>query len=146
MSRSINRQGLRLLLATASLAVLAPAAYAQDAAPADDTVEAIVVTGSRITSNGYQAPTPVTVATATELLKSTPTSIPDGLTKLPQFVGSAGPNRQSNIFGTPNHGNVLNLRGIGPTRTLILLDGVRAPPTTYQNTVDVNVFPFIEYR
>jgi outer membrane receptor protein involved in Fe transport len=142
MSRSINRQGLRLLLATASLAVLAPAAYAQDAAtPADDAVEAIVVTGSRITSNGYQAPTPVTVATSTELLKSTPTSIPDGLTKLPQFVGSSGPNRQANIFGTPNHGNVLNLRGIGPTRTLILLDGVRAPPTTYQNTVDVNVFP-----
>jgi outer membrane receptor protein involved in Fe transport len=142
MGRSITRQGLRLLLASASFAALAPAAYAQDAAaPADDAVEAIVVTGSRITSNGYQAPTPVTVATATELLKSTPTSIPDGLTKLPQFIGSAGPNRQANIFGTPNHGNVLNLRGIGPTRTLILLDGVRAPPTTYLNTVDVNVFP-----
>jgi len=149
MGRSIHRQGLLLLLASASLAALAPGAYAQqtgnaqaDAAPpASDAVEAIVVTGSRISSNGYQAPTPVTVASATELLKSSPTSIPDGLNKLPQFIGSAGPNRQANIFGTPNHGNVLNLRGIGPTRTLILLDGVRAPPTTYQNTVDVNVFP-----
>ena len=147
MGRSINRQGLLLLLASASLTAIAPTAFAQDAAapqataPASDAVDAVVVTGSRISSNGYQAPTPVTVATSTELLKSSPTSIPDGLTKLPQFIGSAGPNRQANIFGTPNHGNVLNLRGIGPTRTLILLDGVRAPPTTYLNTVDVNVFP-----
>ena len=45
------------------------------------------------------------------------------------------------MFGTPTHGNILNLRGIGPTRTLILLDGMRASPTTYQNTVDVDLFP-----
>ena len=145
MDHKIHRSALGLLFASASFLALAPMANAQDAAPAastDDTVGAIVVTGSRLSqTNGYQAPTPVTVATATELLKSSPTSIADGLTKLPQFIGSSGPNRQANIFGTPNHGNVLNLRGIGPTRTLILLDGVRAPPTTYQNTVDVNVFP-----
>ena len=103
--------------------------------------EEVVVTGSRLTQTGYEAPTPVTVALASDLLKSSPTGIADGLIKLPQFIGSTGPNRQSNIFGTPNHGTILNLRGIGPTRTLILLDGVRAPPTTYLNTVDVNLFP-----
>jgi outer membrane receptor protein involved in Fe transport len=134
-------------MASASLFALAPAAHAQAQgaaaapAPTEGAVEQIVVTGSRISQIGYQAPTPVTVAPAADLLKASPTSIPDGLNKLPQFVGSTGPNKQANIFGRPEHGNILNLRGIGPTRTLILLDGVRAPPTTYLNTVDVNVFP-----
>ncbi len=135
------------LLASVSAFALGSAAWGQTkpsavaaAAPASPDAE-LVVTGSRISQNGYQAPTPVTVAPVTELLKSSPTSIPDGLNKLPQFIGSTGPNKQANIFGAPNHGNILNLRGIGPTRTLILLDGVRAPPSTYLNTVDVDLFP-----
>lgn len=101
----------------------------------------IVVTGSRIQSNGYQAPTPVTVATSDALLKAAPSSISDGLNRLPQFVGSAGPNKSNNVFATPTHGNVLNLRGLGGNRTLVMLDGVRAPATTYTGAVDVNVFP-----
>ncbi|OYX30226.1 MAG: hypothetical protein B7Y99_11925 [Caulobacterales bacterium 32-69-10] len=137
------------LMASASVLGLAAAAHAQPAAPAAASAPAeteaevgqIVVTGSRISQIGYQATTPVTVAPAVELMKSSPTALADGLNKLPQFVGSSGPNKQSNVFGTPTHGNILNLRGIGPTRTLILLDGVRASPTTYQNTVDVNLFP-----
>ena len=129
-------------IAALLLASQPPAAFSAEATPGNDAeVEEVVVTGSRITTNGYEAPTPVTVAAAEDLLKASPTGLPDALNKLPQFVGSTGPNKQANIFGTPNHGNILNLRGIGPTRTLIMLDGVRAPPSTYLNTVDVNLFP-----
>ena len=139
------------LLASASVVAIAPAALAQSTTPPPaDASKAkaaqdseIVVTGSRIVQTGYQAPTPVTVAPTAELLKSSPTGIADGLNKLPQFIGSTGPNKQANIFGTPTRGDILNLRGIGPTRTLILLDGVRAPPTTYLNTVDVGLFPML---
>lgn len=122
--------------------ILADDAPPEQSAQAAES-EAIVVTGSRITRDGYQAPTPVTVALTDELLKAAPTGIPEGLNRLPQFVGSSGPNRQGNIFGTPNHGNLLNLRGLGANRTLILLDGLRVPPTTYLGTVDVDIFPHL---
>jgi len=145
---------IHLLAATVSLATMATAANArQDAGGSpDDQAEAasvadtasdqsIIVTGSRITRDGYQAPTPVTVATTDDLLKASPSNIPDGLNKLPQFVGSSGPNRSANTFATPNHGNILNLRGLGGIRTLILFDGVRVSPTTYLGNVDVDVLP-----
>ena len=145
------------LLAGSAIACLASALHAQPVpsatavpaaeAPASETAAVInpgeiVVTGSRIVRDGYTAPTPVTVATTEDLLKSTPTNIPDGLNKLPQFANSLSPSRSAmNFANAPIHGNVLNLRGVGPTRTLILFDGLRVAPTTYAGTVDTNVVP-----
>ncbi len=106
-----------------------------------DGMAEVKVTGSRIVQNGYQAPTPVTVATAADLAMGSPTDISDGLRKLPNFVGSSGPNASALFSAAPIRGNVLNLRGLGPNRTLVLLDGVRVPATNYQNTVDVDVLP-----
>jgi iron complex outermembrane receptor protein len=42
---------------------------------------------------------------------------------------------------TASHGNILNLRGIGGNRTLILFDGLRVPPTTFRGDVDTDVLP-----
>ena len=59
------------------------------------------------------APTPVTVATTEELSRTTPSSIPDALNKLPQFSNSLSPSKSaSNFSNAPIHGNVLNLRGL----------------------------------
>ncbi len=130
-----------LFVGTALAATLSfpAAAMAQDgAAPASD----IVVTGSRIVRDGYTAPTPVTVAPVEDLVRATPTNIPDALNKLPQFQNSSSPSRSSHNFSnSPDHGNILNLRGVGGNRTLILFDGMRVPPTTYVGTVDVSVIP-----
>ncbi|SFR88987.1 TonB-dependent receptor domain-containing protein [Sphingomonas jatrophae] len=110
----------------------------------------VVVTGSRIVRDGYTAPTPVTVARTDDLLRSTPSSIPDALNKLPQFSNSLSPARSaSNFSNFPIQGNILNLRSLGipsnnpkgPLRTLILFDGIRVPPTTYVGTIDTNVLP-----
>jgi outer membrane receptor protein involved in Fe transport len=137
-------------MASAAAVCMTPAVFAQspgpaaptDTPPADAAAQGdIVVTGSRIIENGYKSPTPVTVATTADLALSSPTSISDGLRKLPQLIGSATPNGQSNVFVSSAHGNVLNLRGLGPNRTLVLLDGVRVAPTTYTNTVDVDILP-----
>ncbi|MCG2840339.1 TonB-dependent receptor [Sandaracinobacter sp. RS1-74] len=143
----MRRHAIPLLLAGAC--AFAPAALrAQTAAQEAPAAEApddgglIVVTGSRIVRDGYSAPTPVTVATADELVRSTPTNLPDALNKLPQFQNSSSPSRSSHNFAnSAGHGNVLNLRGLGGARTLILFDGVRVPPTTYLGTVDTNVIP-----
>ena len=102
------------------------------AAAAANTAD-IVVTGSRIVRNGYTAPTPVTVATTEELSRSTPSSVPDALNKLPQFSNSLSPSKSANNFSNnPIHGNVLNLRGLGtaqqqPQGAAAHADPVRRP-------------------
>src|SRR5882757_7725787 len=87
----------------ASLLVVASTAFAQQAKPdtaqAPQTIQEIVVTGSRIVRNGYAAPTPLTVATAGELEATTPSSIPDGLNKLPAFAGPSTSAGTSNAVG-----------------------------------------------
>jgi len=153
-------------IAGVSLIALAAPGQAQEAAqPAPDAAGAtadasadtapapagdIVVTGSRIVRNGYSAPTPVTVATTEDLVKTTPSSVSDALNKLPQFNNSLSPSKSAlNFSSAPIHGNVLNLRGLGtpsanpkgPLRTLILFDGMRVSPTEYVGTIDTNVLP-----
>lgn len=122
-------------------ALFAQTAAAQDA-PAKDNAEPIVVTGTRIVRDGYTAPSPITVASTEELAKSTPTNLPDALNKLPQFQLSSSPSRSvHNFVNTASHGNILNLRGVGGNRTLILFDGMRVPPTTFRGDVDTDVLP-----
>jgi len=143
-------RAISVLLASSALS-LAGTAFAQDK-PADKAADdaSIVVTGTRIVRDGYTAPTPVTVATAEELVKSTPTNLPDALNKLPEFQNSLSPGKSaSNFANLPIHGNILNLRGLGtptnnpkgPLRTLIMVDGIRLAPTTYIGTIDTNVIP-----
>ena len=88
------------LFATTALTIAGPA-FAQDEQGAQEAVEdgsAIVVTGTRIVRDGYTAPTPVTVATVEDLVKSTPSNIPDALNKLPQFQNSLSPGKSANNF------------------------------------------------
>ena len=81
-------------------------------------------------------------APTTELEKATPTNLADAINKLPQFANSVSPQSNSQLQGNSGeHGNLLNLRGVGPTRALILLDGIRVPPTTFRGAVDVNTIP-----
>ena len=143
---------LALLSGCAFAGIIAPA-HAQTATtaspepqPMEDagapTTRDIVVTGTRVVRDGYSQPTPVTVAPTTELEKATPTNLADAINKLPQFANSVSPQSNSQLQGNSGeHGNLLNLRGVGPTRALILLDGIRVPPTTFRGAVDVNTIP-----
>ncbi len=124
------------VISAAGLLVVATSASAQEAA-----LEEVVVTGSRIVRDGYTAPTPVTVATTEQLQKTAPGSIPDGLNQLPQFTGSKGTQNTGNQATNANSGNYLNLRGLGSVRNLVLLDGARIPPTSFDGSVDTNVIP-----
>ena len=135
----MNRTMFAGLLVGSSFIALATAAQAQSAG--SEMVEELVVTGSRIVANGYEAPTPVTVMSSDQLLKKAPESIPAGLSKLPQFVGTSGSNVTSSQAGTPSAGNYLNLRRLGSIETLLLLDGQRLPPTSFDGTTDANIIP-----
>lgn len=141
-----------ILISTVALgAIHAGTAYAQvadDAAQGEQggvsTAQAqeIIVTGSRTIRNGAAAPTPITTVTTEALTTTAPSNIPDALNRLPQFLGSSSQYRSSTFNATASlQGNYLNLRGLGSQRVLVLLDGIRVPPTAAINAVDSNVLP-----
>lgn len=108
----------------------------------------IVVTGSRVVTNGFKSPSPLTVLSTADIQRDAPTNIANFVNKLPQFNSSTTSQNTANSISDTNAGvNNLNLRGIGPNRTLVLLDGVRIVPSSisgfYLNggAVDVNPFP-----
>ncbi len=112
-------------------------------APADfgaPPLESIVVTGSRVIQDAADSPTPLVIVSADQMRATTPTSLPDGLNKLPIFQGSQTIGRPGD--GSQNYAsNTLNLRNFGAQRTLILLDGHRASPSNADGTVDIDTLP-----
>lgn len=137
--KNANRQLSRMVLLTSACAIalfgISQNSYAQDAQKSDETV---VVTGSRIKANGYERPSAVTVVSAQSLQAAAPMTITDGLVQLPQLIGSTS---RTFCCAVGSLGNFLNLRGLGPTRTLILLDGERVVATRESGEIDVNLLP-----
>lgn len=122
------------------------AEVAQPAGP--DTAEPanredIVVTGTRVVRDGFQAPTPLTVLTRQDIDNTSPTNnIADFVNQLPQLAGSTKPaNSRLNISNGSAGINALNLRNLGEGRVLILLDGRRSVGSTIFGWVDVNTIP-----
>lgn len=106
------------------------------------SVEEVVVTGTRVVRDGYQAPTPLTVISETEILAAAPSNVADFVNDIPSIVGSATPQTSNASISAGTSGvNALNLRGLGATRTLVLLNGQRSVGSTITGAVDVNTFP-----
>ncbi|MGE3476404.1 MAG: TonB-dependent receptor [Rhodospirillaceae bacterium] len=128
---------------------LSGAAFAQQATVSEAaSIDEIVVTGSRIVREGYEAPTPVSVLGSEELSSMGLTNIADAVNRLPAVQGSVSPQNSEASFSSGTGGvNQLNLRNLRPLRTLVLLDGKRVVGATlsgFENngsSVDVNVIP-----
>lgn len=106
--------------------------------------EDIVVTGSRLRANGAPLQPVVTVETE-DLARSGAVTAADLLNELPQFGNAFGATSQD--FNSANRGfnvgtELINLRGLGAQRTLVLVDGRRhvgSDPGT--GAVDLNAIP-----
>lgn len=108
----------------------------------DQSVEVVIVTGSRIQQNEFDAPTP-TISLSSETIElSGTTNLTDLLRSQPALVGSEDSTRTTNDFIGSNGLNLLNLRNLGTDRTLVLVDGRRhvaqLPETA---AVDINTIP-----
>ncbi|WP_315764385.1 TonB-dependent receptor plug domain-containing protein [Sphingomonas sp. Y38-1Y] len=141
------------LLAGAALLLWAPAAFAQETPPSPETTPAapaaddIVVTGSRIARPDYAAPNPIVSLDAATLERSGNTNVTTFLQRVPALTNSldstrtAGRNQADGSFGQVGL-NLLDLRGLGTARTLVLVNGrrhVAAQPDTA--AVDINAIP-----
>jgi iron complex outermembrane receptor protein len=139
MKHPATPSGLRMRRATMAVAVavavieMSGQAHAQEAAQAEQ-VQAVVVTGSLIRRVADEGATPLTTIKATELEARGHTELKDLVLEQPQSLslgtnsGAAGP--------------MTNLRGLGPMRTLTLLNGRRMANEPLQDQyVSVNVIP-----
>jgi len=101
------------------------------------------VTGSRLSRAGYDAPTPVNVVGEQRLQQLGITSVADALNQIPSFRATNSPANNSFRVSGNIGGRTLDLRGLGATRTLVLLDGRRFIGSSDQGTVDLNAIPSI---
>lgn len=129
------------MLATSAAAQTASPEPASAAADADKAaLQDIVVTGSRIARSGFSAPTPTTVLGAEAMQNQGIANVATLLNQVPAFRGSSTPG--SGTFGFSSvGGNFVNLRALGPNRTLVLVDSNRVVPSTSTGTFDLNLIP-----
>lgn len=150
----------RLLAASAlatSAVIFSSAAHAQAGAPGtqqqaeaaqaadgeDDTDGTIVVTGSRIRAPNLESTVPVTVVSGAELFETGAVSVGDILNDLPQLRSTFSQQNSTRFLGTRGL-NLLDLRGLGTQRTLVLVNGRRHVASDILNngvSPDVNTFP-----
>lgn len=92
---------------------------------AQDTIEEVIVTGSRISrDSNLTGALPVQSLNADDIRSSGEFSITDVINDIPALLTSVT-SEQSIDSGLSNGANVLNLRGLGAARTLVLVDGRR---------------------
>lgn len=128
----------RILLHTSLWLALAafPAAHAADVAPPARTLEQVVVTGSRIPRVDLEGPSPVITISASDIDAKGFRSVFDALASLTQNTGMVQGEDFGNTF-TPA-ANTINLRGLGPNHTLVLVNGRRVAdyPVAYDGSVN----------
>ena len=136
----------------------ATAAQAQDAAPADsaetcvdqnnngtcdsDEKSDLVVTGSRIVRPTLESAVPLTSVTVAEVMGTGKVSLGDALNDLPSLRSTfSSGSTARNIFSSSGL-SLLDLRGLGTERTLVLVNGRRhVTSSPGDNAFDVNTIP-----
>lgn len=146
MKRVRNTRGAPLRLAPVSLAVLAmasavPVAVAQEPENTESTkLDAVQVTGSRLSRTDVEGALPVTTITRAQIEASGFTTAADVIRG--QTFNSFG-SYQSNSGDSFNSNSQVSLRGLGADRTIVLIDGRRLPPSpvTGAGGADLNTIP-----
>lgn len=131
----------RSLLATTmiggvALAMAASPSFAQSQDGSTEVGE-IVVTGSRIVRQDYVANSPVATVSAEQIQARGDVNVEQILNQLPQVV----PGLSANSNNPANGSATVDLRGLGPSRTLVLVNGRRFVPYDKSNAVDLNSIP-----
>ncbi|WP_395794833.1 TonB-dependent receptor domain-containing protein [Aquimonas sp.] len=105
----------------------------------DETTELdlITVTGTRLSSPGIVANSPISSFTAEELAIKQIVTVEDFLRELPTLVPAIGPGTNNGSGG----GATIDLRGLGANRTLVLVNGRRVVPFNLGGVVDTNNIP-----
>ena len=143
-------------LASAVAAILAGSAVTS-LVYAQEPLEEITVTGSRIVRRDLDANSPIMTVDTDRFAESSTIAMESVLNQLPQFTPAVTQFNVGSEFGvagtsffseqlavgatrTPGQAT-LSLRGLGPNRNLVLLDGRRAMPINAGMSVSINTIP-----
>src|SRR6266550_3547203 len=123
----MNQLLQKLMLGGSAAALSAALPFSAAHAQNNNDIEQVVVSASRITIAGYTQPTPVTVVGAAQLEQDAFANIQDSVRQLPQVASppSSFGTSQAGAAGGNQGANLINLRGLGATRTLVLFDSQR---------------------
>lgn len=130
------------LLATSvflGASALGGAALAQETPTPAEVVdeETIVVTGSLIRNPNLERSAPVNVTNAAEIELLQINVAEDLIGDIPGVVPSVGPGVNNGNGGA----SFADLRGLGPLRNLVLMDGARVTPANFLGAIDLNNVP-----
>jgi len=137
-----HTSGLALVIALAQpVAAWAQETPAAPAAAAEEPQSEIVVTGSRVRGEAPVGSTVISLGRA-EIESSSAVTVDRMIKEIPQNFDlgvSENSRGQSGGSGNITYGNSVNLRGIGPYATLVLIDGHRV--TYNSRSIDPSVLP-----
>lgn len=136
-TNKISRFGLSCSAVALGIGFASAPVFAQTPAGEDEGA-VIIVTGSRIPQPNLTSAAPVTVVGAQEIKLQGTTRAEDLLNSLPQVFGDQGGNLANGATGTAT----VNLRNLGPERTLVLINGRRLMPgDPTSSAADLNFIP-----
>ncbi|HEY2102853.1 MAG TPA: TonB-dependent receptor plug domain-containing protein, partial [Chthoniobacterales bacterium] len=110
-------------------------------APTEAEVERVIVTGSNIPTAEEVGPNPVDTYRTEDIQKLGAHTATELVQRLPAITGAAV---NENIGNGGDGRTEVNLRGLFPKETLVLLDGRRVAPVGFAMgaSVDINLIPF----
>jgi iron complex outermembrane recepter protein len=117
---------------------------AQDQQQSDQVLEEVVVTGSRIVRQDFTANSPVQTVDETLFEETSAVGVETVLNRLPQFVPAVTQFTTGDVQQTVTNtvgASTVSLRGLGPNRNLVLINGRRAMPIDPRMVVDTNSIP-----
>ena len=127
---------LAMMFGAATTASVSNSAFSAEEETAD--VERIEVTGSRIKRTDMESSSPVSITTSADIKVSGFTRIEDLMNSLPQIEASNTAYDSNGATGTAS----IDLRGLGTSRTLVLINGRRMQPGgVYSQAPDINQIP-----
>ncbi|WP_309091411.1 TonB-dependent receptor domain-containing protein [Phenylobacterium sp.] len=130
-----------LLASAAAAAALTAPTFAAAQTAGDVAVDEIVVTGSRIRRDTFSTPQPLSVVSAEAIRQSGNVAIGDVLLEQPNINPATNQQNSSGTLFLAGQTRA-DIRGIGPTRTLVLMDNRRLPFSDASSPgVDLNTIP-----
>lgn len=104
----------------------------------EEVLDEVIVTGSRIVRKDLTSTSPVTVLNSSEVTFTGTTRIEDLITSLPQAFAAQNSTVANGASGTAT----VDLRGLGSTRTLVLINGRRTTSgDPFSPAADLNFIP-----
>jgi iron complex outermembrane receptor protein len=129
---------------TVSAAPADPPAVSDDSRDKSEVLESIVVTGSRISRRDYQSDSPIVTIDQSTIEAAGQPTLDRAIGEMPQFAAAQGMSEVGDVQGATGFAggqSYGDLRGLGPNRALVLIDGRRPMSSNPNGSIDLNTIP-----